>query len=154
MSVSIRQTIITALDTRLKAILISSGYITNLGQHIFEWRSVDLQETDLPAIIYRDISSGEALPVTIMGANSLREYPLEVLIEIHGADGSTTPAQMRSMIADVIKAIGTDPTFGGLAVMTEYLGDETSVEQADKTMGSTTVRIRIIYRTKIWNPYV
>lgn len=153
MADSIRQLIITALDTRLKTILVSGGYATNLGWNVFEWRSTDLQESELPALIYRDISSGEALAITIMGASSKREYPLDVEIEVKGADGSTTPAQMRSMIADVIKAIGTDPTFGGLADMTEYNGDETSVLQEDKIMGSTLMRFRIIYRTKIWNPY-
>jgi hypothetical protein len=154
MADSIRQQIISALDTRLKTILVANGYASNVGQHVYEWRSADLEESSLPGIIYRDISSGEALPVTIMAADSKREFPLDVEIDIHVKTGATSaPAQMRSMIADVIKAIGTDPTFSALAVMTEYNGDETSVEQQERTMGSATMRFRIIYRTKLWNPY-
>lgn len=152
MADNIRQRIMTALDTRLSGILVASGYATNAGQHVFGWRVSDIQESELPAIVYRDGRTKESEPVIIMGADSKRDYPLIVELDLHGTSGTATPEHMRSMIADVIKAIGVDPTWGGLAVMTELLGDEMDMAQADRTIAIATMSICITYRTKLWDP--
>ena len=153
MSDSIRQQIVTALDTRFKAILVANGYVTNLGEHIFEWRTTEVQEAELPALIWRDYAVSEAIPVTIMGASSLTEQAIDVELDIMAQDGPTTGATIRSLIADVQKAIGVDHTWGGLAIRTDDAGNETGRDQAGKITGSVTMRIRITYRTKLWNAY-
>jgi hypothetical protein len=149
MADSIRQQIITKLDTRLKAILIASGYKTNLGQRVFDWRDPAFGQTDLAGLSYRDVSTGNVETVTIAWPDSLQEFPLTVEMELKG----TTPAVMRQMMADVLKAIGVDPTWDGLAISTEYLGDETDTEEQEAVIGATTMRILITYRTKAWDPY-
>lgn len=150
---TLRQQIMTAVAARLAGILVASGYETNLGENVFEWRDPSLQASELPALVYRDISDDRIEILDLMGADSHTQMGLTCEIELHGSEGSTTPATLRSMIADVISAIGTDMTWGGLALFTEYLSDETSVGQADKIMGMTTVRIRINYIMKVWDAY-
>lgn len=150
---SIRQIILTALDTRLKAILIASGYETDLGLSVFEWRTTEFQATELPGITWRDYAASEAVPITIMGASSKVEQALDVEMDIMVQDGPDTGSTIRKCIADVQKAIGIDPTWGGLAVGTDDSGNETMRDQAGKITGSVTMRIRITYRTKAWNAY-
>ena len=107
---TIRQQLITAIDVKLKTILVAGGYRTNLGQNVIEWDLTPLDPSqDVFRLTYRDeeetradLSVGEqdmALPLTIL-----------VL-----AVGGTSLSEMRKMIADVVSAMYADPTWGGLA---------------------------------------
>lgn len=154
MADSIRQRILTALDTRLKTIRTSAGYETELGLNVYEWRVIDLQEMELPGLIWKDYAVGAAEPVTmIMGDESLTEQIMDIDITIKVQDGQDTASTIRKAIADVQKAIGTDETWGGLALMTSDNGNETERDQEDRITGSVTMRISITYHTTRWNAY-
>jgi hypothetical protein len=150
---SIRQRILTALDTRLKTIRTSAGYETELGLNVYEWRVIDLQEMELPGLIWKDYAVGEAEPATIMGDESLTEQTMDIDINIKVQDGQDTASTIRKAIADVQKAIGTDETWGGLALMTSDNGNETERDQEDRITGNVTMRIGITYHTTRWNAY-
>ena len=151
MADSIKKRIIAALDTVLKTILISNGYSTNAGQNVYDWITQNLPISSLPAYAYKNTGDTGGRIVTIAGpVNSIREYILNLDVNCI-AQGSTTRSQIRDMMADLMRAIGTDQTFGGLALYTEFSGDETAIEQQEETVGSTTVKIAITYRTKIWD---
>lgn len=143
---SIRQQIITALDTRLRTITIANGYHTNAGQRVFDWLDRDLADTELDAIVYRD-PANEILQETFNQINNR----VRVEIEVKTKSASTTGAQVRKLIEDVYKAIGTDETFGGLAHEAQPVSENIDIQQADKIMGSATVVIDIYYMTTKWS---
>jgi hypothetical protein len=151
MADSILQQIINALDVRLKTILTANGYQTNLGRNVYEHRVADLQETELPALIYRDISSVSEV-LTIQGPTSRHEHTLEVTLDIR-VSGATAPDNVRRALADTYKVLGTDPTFGALVVRTEWRGHEMQVEQESNTIAGITITIGLVYRTVVFDPY-
>lgn len=143
---SIRQSIITALDTRLRTITIANGYQTNAGQRVFDWLDRDLADTELDAIVYRDPANEISQETFSQVDNRVR-----VEIEVKTKSASTTGAQVRKLIEDVYKAIGTDETFGGLAHEAQPVSENIDIQQADKIMGSATLVIDIYYMTTKWS---
>jgi hypothetical protein len=142
---SIRQQIIEAIDTRFKAILKTGAYKTDIGQHVFDWLSRDLDPAELPALIYKDISNAISVDTLVLYNNKIT---LE--IELKAETAGTTAESLREMIEDVYKAIGTDDTWGDLAIDSEPVSEEMTMEQADKIVGSAKLTIEIEYRTPKW----
>ncbi len=151
MADSIRQLIINAIDSRLKLITIANGYETNIGGKVFEWRAVPVEEIDLPCIIYRDLSSVNS--VLTIGIGGYHESNLNIEVEVICAAGSVTPSTIRKMLADVIKAIGVDATWSGLASSTDPVSDAITIEQNEKIIGGANITFTITYRTKRWDAY-
>lgn len=143
---SIRQQIITALDTRLRTITTANGYLTNVGQRVFDWLDRDLADTELDAIVYRDPANEISQETFSQVDNRVR-----VEIEVKTKSASTTAAQVRKLIEDVYKAIGIDETFGGLAHEAQPVSENIDIQQADKIMGSATVVIEIYYVSTKWS---
>ncbi len=150
---TIRQRIIDAFDTRMKGILTASGYQTDVGKQVYAFRDAAFETSDMPAMKYKDTPEPEGVIVTIAGPDSQQEFPLEVEIEAKAMAGDATAAALRSIIGDIHKAVGVDQTWGGLALYTEPLQSDMATDQPEKTIGSATVRLRITYRTKLWDPY-
>jgi hypothetical protein len=148
---SVRKLIMAAVDARLKTILVTGGYMTNSGQNVYEWLSTDLAVSALPAIAYKDPTDSGGEIVVIAGpVNSLREFSLNVDFTLI-ASGADVRGQILNMIDDLVRAIGVDPTWGGLAISTDFDTNDTTIEQHEETIGSCTVKMSIIYRTKIWD---
>lgn len=143
---SIRQQIITALDTRLRTITIANGYKTNAGAHVFDWLDRDLADSELDAIVYRDTNNN-----IISEGFDYYENRMRVEIEAKAKSAATTAAQVRKIIEDIYKAIGTDETFGGLAHYSEPVSDALDIQQADKIAGSATVTIEVVYVAQKWS---
>lgn len=145
MTTSTRQQIITALDTRLKTILVTGGYNSDAGENVFDWLDRDLDDSELDALIYRDKSNNADM-------NDFDSVSNKVIVEIEvkTKSASTTGAQVRKMIEDVYKAIGTDETFGGLALGTMPQGEIIDIRQSDKITGSATITIEIEYESTKW----
>lgn len=146
MSDSTRQSIITALEARMRTILTANGYKTNAGAHVFDWLDRDLADAELDAIVYRDTNNN-----IISEGFDYYENRLRVEIEAKAKSAATTAAQVRKIIKDIYKAIGTDETFGGLAHYSEPVSDALDIQQADKIAGSATVIIEIIYVAQKWS---
>ncbi len=146
MADSKRQQIVMAIDARFKTIKTVNGYETNAGNNVYEWRSSPMIESELPGLIYRDTQETEALSIG---------YQVHTLtIEIEGyVVGSAAPASLRKLIADVIKAIGTDPLWGGLAEDTRPVEETIQVEQEERRIAGARIKIEVDYRTGIFNPY-
>lgn len=142
---SIRQNIMTAVDGRLKIITTANGYNTNAGAHVFDWLDRDLADSELDAIIYRDKSN----EISDSGFGTVINT-VTVEIEVKTKSASTTAAQVRKMIEDVYKAIGTDDTWGGLALTTIPQTDEIDLSQVEKIAGSAMIIVKIQYNTATW----
>jgi hypothetical protein len=147
MADSVRQDIIDAIDTRMKAILITGGYETNIGQNVFDWRAEPLEEDDLPALIYRDLSVETEVV-------SFATFVHKMVFSIMVACASSTPmTTIRKIIADIDKAVGVDHTWGGLALMTERISDESGVEINERKYAGCQIVFNVIFRTLAWNDY-
>ena len=144
MADSIRQQIINAVDARLKTITTVNGYNHNLGFNVFEWRDTSLSDPELPALIYRDISCETVY---------LEAHRHRLHIEVELVIKDISASAVRKMIADVLKAVGTDVQWSLLAINTHPEGDEMMVKQADKIIGGAIVRFAIEFRTVEWDPY-
>lgn len=142
---STRQDIIDAIDTRLKTIKTTAGYKTNAGTNVFDWLDRDLADSELDAIIYRDRNN-----VMDMADFDSKMNTVVVEIVVKTKSTTTTAAQVRKMIEDVYKAIGTDETWGGLALQTIPRTDEIDVQLSDKITGSGTITIEIQYESTKW----
>lgn len=150
MADSIRQQIIDAINTRLKTILKANGYETNLGQNVFEHRTTALGDSELPGINFKDVGCDVSQEDIAIGQHG---YELIMEAEITVKEGSTTAVQIRKMIADVIKATGVDPRWGGLAVSTSPVSDSLKFEQSEKIIAGALLTYSIMFRTNKFNPY-
>lgn len=146
MADSKRQQILSAIDTRLKTIKTINGYETNLGNKIYAWKATPLDDVDLPAAEYRDIANDHFKPAPI---GSFR-WALTIEIGVITASGTTTISDIRKMIGDVYKAIGTDITWSTLAQWTEQPSDKVEIEQQEKTIGGAKIVFQIIYDAAKW----
>lgn len=145
MTDSIRQQIIEKIDTRFKAILKTGGYKSDLGVHVYDWLKCDLDTTELPGLIYRDVEN-EIEPYTA----GLYNNKIILEIEIKAETGSTTAESLREMVEDVYKAIGSDDLWGGLAIDTQPRSEKIFIEQIDKIIGSAFLIIQIEYEKPKW----
>ena len=145
MSDSIRQQIMSALEARLKTIKKASGYKTNLGWNIAHWRVPPWAEADLPACTLRD-TSAENIPLALKTFKNI----ISVELEIACTSGSTTITDAYDLIEDVYRAIGTDQTFGGLALSAWLPSSEIVVEQEDRIIAGVRITMTIEYIAARW----
>ena len=139
MADTIRQQIITAVDTQLKTISVANGYRTALGATVQEWDLTPLSAANETTgrLEYRD-GGEDRLDLTV--GEQTMGLPLVIRVL---TPGSTSMADIRKMLADVAKAMYEDPTFGGLADDTNQEGPATldKGEEADEAAG-----VEILYR--------
>jgi hypothetical protein len=143
MADSKRQQIIEAIDTRLKTILTTGGYHSNIGQHVFEWKTSPFSDEQEPGVTYRDVSNNREAE----GAVNKFRWRLTVEIEVVS---QTTAETMRLMIADVLKAVGVDHTWGALAQRSGQPDTEMIVEQTDKIVTGAKITLPITYDAPLW----
>lgn len=147
---SIRQQIMDALVVRLRTILTADGYETNLGLNITEWRTTDVQVSELtsnPVADVRDVSES----VVISGGNEIHSLEVEITAYVLG---STMQTGTRDVIADIDAAIGTDPTFDGLVQKLPPVGNESvRTEQKDRKVGSVDINLTLDYVTGRFSPF-
>jgi hypothetical protein len=146
MADSKQQQIISALDTRLKSILTAGGYETNLGQNVAWFRQEPFSETESGI----SAEASENAPVWI-GAQCQLHF-LVVRVNVVLPAGAAAP-ELRKAIADVIKAIGTDLTFGGLAEDCTLGEMPQDIGQEAVRSGGAIINMIIEYTTEPWNAY-
>ncbi len=133
-----RQSIVDALETRLAAV---DG--VNLAA---VWHVSDLATGDLPAVLIRDTQ--DEMPEVGIDAGR-RDHKLSIEIEAL-AKGATALAAVRELIADIIAAIGTDYTFGGLAYDTQVATADVNLVDSATLIASAQLTLTIRYRTALW----
>lgn len=140
-----RQDIVNLVKTRFQAILVSGGYHSNVGQHVFVWRRAPVEAADLPALLIFDTENNPAWE-GLQGSTSKLDYMLKFEVYLM-ATGSAIDTTIRQLIADVYKAIGVDPQWGGSAGLTELEGDEILLDHEGEIMADARVKFSIRYRT-------
>lgn len=140
----------TAVKTRLQTITTANGYYTAIGSKVYEWRLTSFEDSDLPGI---DIRDTEDLIINELTAGNYNKHDHILTVQIQvNYSSATTPALARKMIADVLKAISTDLTWGSIAYNTTIADEPITMdlEQREGTYGSALIKINIFYRTTAW----
>lgn len=145
MADTIRQRIVDEVDKQFKKIKRTGGYKTDAGHHVFSWRDPPLDKRELPCIVYRDgIESIDIID------NSLESHTLPFEVDLIDL-GDTAPAKVRELIADIIRALGVDPTWNGLAIDTRLTAAGLSTAEASRKIGQASVNFDVLYRTDVLN---
>ena len=137
-----RQEIVNAIRSRLSEILVANGYDTDLGLNVFEWKVTAFAVSELPGVCFRDTERS----VTEL-TGGLRENRLTVEFILGAASGTATASTIRQAVADVVRCIDTDPTWGGLAWDTAIESDEMFMDHEGKLTGLAKVTATVKYQT-------
>ncbi len=135
-----RQAIVDAIRTRLAGILVSNGYNTDIGRHVFEWKVRAFSDSELPGVAFRDTD-----PTIRELTGGMQEVSLPVEFIIGAASGATTMAVIRAAITDVLAAINSDFTWGGLAWDTSIDTVEAFAEAEGKLTGLAKISSTVKY---------
>lgn len=135
-----RQQIVDAIRTRLAGILVANGYNTDIGLHVFEWKVTAFADSDLPAVTFRDTD-----PKIRELTGGMQEVSLPIEFIVGAASGATTMQVIRAAIKDVLSAINSDFTWGGLAWDTSIDTIEAFAEHEGKLTGLAKIGTTIKY---------
>ncbi len=142
-----RQRIVDRIKVLLATINTSNGFRTCVGDNLFEWKTFDFQDTELPGIDVRDTSE----TVNVVGGRHF--YTL--LIEIEAKVSASTSTQKgRHVLADIIKLMGQNFNLNNLAhKITPVENELLDFEQGNKKQGTVLIKFEVEYATKAFQPY-
>ena len=152
-----RQRLITEVDARLKTILITNGYLTDIGTIVRQWYTA---QESVDALHYRDVRQEPA-----EGPESYNQDFWSLIFEVEVAliSANATPEYARKVFADIYKALGTDdlwtitvtnPDDTELASGTRYLGDVMEVMHQEEKVFSPGLSFAIDFNTTVFDPFI
>ncbi|HEX8117927.1 MAG TPA: hypothetical protein VF521_11705, partial [Pyrinomonadaceae bacterium] len=111
-----RQRIVDAVKARFATITVANGYQTDIGLKQTEWnpgpRGADEDSDELPGHDIRD--EDETADIPVKNAGTYTRF-LEVVALGYVRETADGAATTRKALEDMIRAVGKDPTWGGLA---------------------------------------
>lgn len=132
-----RQSILDALKTLLQTIKVSNGFNTNLGDYVFHWQEYPVEYNE-ESLVIRDPDEDYE--------EKNNNYQCVLHIEIESRVFSNNPGLAGNQaLQDVLKAIGSDVTFSGLATRTKLITNEKQVETEGRSACSILLKIDVIY---------
>jgi len=149
------QTIFDAVLTRAATILTTNAYApglnyaTNIGSHLKEWQTTTLEPADLPALLVSDPIENSIVPEAGENAGLYRRE-LEIVFDAVLAEAGQNATEARKAIADIIRMIAVDPTWGGLARRTIPISDQLMLDDTGTRIGGARVRVKIIHSRPHW----
>lgn len=151
-----RQKIIDEVIARMQTILVTNGYQSDLGLHVGDCET-NWDESELPALSVFDLvaeeDGDENGDPEATNAKTTHSLPVQFRIFVKS---DTRTSDLRKMIADVKKAIGTDPRWKvanvGLALRTIPQKSGLVFTENFEVAGAA-VEVEIWYRTKVFNEY-
>jgi hypothetical protein len=152
MSDSRRQQIVDAIETRLGQIAPGKVYQLPDGPYtcgssikgVYPWRKAAFGKTEVPAIRFTD-DNADVNP----GPSTQHENKLQITLEGFVL-GSTSASAARSLMADVVACIGSDPRWGVLAYWTDLHSHAIDVEQSGDVIAGVQINFNVTYRTPLW----
>ena len=147
-----RQTIVTAVKAAMAYITVAHGYNNDIAA-VLEWLDDPLKSdlSQLPVVIMRDVD--EVIGTDTTEGNEgeeLAEHTLYFDIIVVGAAGSGTPAHIRKLIEDVVKAFSTLDIDTLEILSGSFLSSEMETEKLKKRIGAALVRFFVRYKTLAW----
>lgn len=144
--------ITAAIKARFEAITVVGGNYNYAYEEVYDdypGGNAALPESLLRVINIRD--NNEALDGTREQANdTLHDIRYTKFIDVIGRGYSA--AELRKMKNDILKSIGTDLTWGGLAFHTEFINARRNARDAfGNIISDWTIEIDIIFRKNAWS---
>ncbi len=150
MADTIRQQIINAIEIRFQGITIANDYQTNIGLNVSLWKDFPWEQGIDSGVDIRDPEC-----TAVADAFPTHTFRMMVKVTAFAKAGALTAKEIRDKtLADINKAIGVDPQWGGLAQNTEPPSDSIIIEQKDKIIGGVEITCVVQFRTKTWDPYI
>jgi hypothetical protein len=148
---TIRTQILAAFLARVQSITIANGYGSLLGKVVMTNSDTETEALfpgEALACVIRDRGGQE-----LAGMAGENFGTIEVEISVFCADPvqATADELCRSAHADLLAAIGTDKTFGGLCDDTVTAGADFVTVQKAKSAITITQKAVINYRAQRWN---
>jgi hypothetical protein len=143
-----RQTLWNAVKGRMALINGTGGYQTSVGSDIREWQLTPLERTDIDCLLISDPREvpGEDQNKNSGGFNRYLEFELKAFL----AESTASPEKARKVEEDLIKAIGVDERWGGLARRTHMGISEIAVDEKGARIGGLDFTIRIEFSRARW----
>jgi hypothetical protein len=156
MADSIRQKIVDELKRRLMAISITNGYETDLGGGPINEMPVSYQEEELPALGVFDVVNTVNQEYA-QQKRLINELSCQVRVFLQR---ETDARQARKMIADIKRAVITDPTtkerdatLGGIAVDMQPEQDGPDVPKDSYQIDGAVVAFMVQFLAAPFNDY-
>jgi hypothetical protein len=144
---SVRQDLVDRVKARFALITQANGYLTNIGQKQTEWH---LHPKDLDDTPGHDIQDGRE-PAFIKEKNAgVYERRLRVMVIAEVPEPNPGAAETRKALADMIKAVGVDPKWGGLARRTLPVDEDVTVDDTNQRIGAARLTFDIEYSRAPW----
>ena len=149
---SVRESIVAALVTRMQGITVGGGYQTDFGSYVETWKSIPAQfESKLLNI--RDTGDDPSTEF-LNGPFNYQTHFLTIEIDLVAGDiGSSVETYLRKGITDVYSAMnsGAGDSLGVAGViMSIPMGDVFDVTQEERRVAGARITLRVQYRTKLW----
>lgn len=149
MSDSLRETVVQALNARLQTITVANLYETNAGLNVSSWRDTPLDINTLPALVWRDTDA--ATPEA--GALDVHRLNVEIDCVVAGTSLNSVMILLRKLIADVVKALGSDLTLGGAVHDILQGGEEIHVQHEEHKLMNATLAFVLVFSSAHFDPY-
>ncbi len=136
--------IIIAIINQLKTISISSGFFTNAGSCVDDWRFTDIPISELPCIVVRD----ESEDIERKGQFDRRTLNIEVIGWITIDDMN----DVRNFQQDIetVMANGGGPIYPDSVYLSRMIGrPEMIPEQENKKLARITLSYEVHYRVRV-----
>lgn len=146
-----RQQIVDAVKARFVGITVANGYQTDIGAKQTEWhpgpKGADPEADELPGHDIRD----EVERTIIEDKNrGVYERALEITVVAEVKEPAPGAALARKALEDLIKAVGVDPTWGGLARRTLPVEDDITVDELGQQVGAARLVFTVEYSRSPW----
>lgn len=148
MSVTKRQKIVDAVIARLSTISVEAGYETDLGARVEEW-PVRFDESEVPAVGVYDLPD-EITKDSLHSRGAT--HRLKIQVRIFTAKGARA-RDLRQMIGDVVRGVGEDILWGGLAMDTEPNSEGLIIPTEAMEVAGAAIEFTVVYNTATFDPY-
>jgi hypothetical protein len=146
-----RQQIVDKVKERFAGITTTNGYQTEIGSKQTEWnpgpKGADPEADELPGHDIRD----EVETAEVNNKNSgTFDRALEIVVIAELKEAVPGAALARKALEDLIKAVGKDPTWGGLARRTLPVEEDINVDELGQQIGAARLRFKVEYSRRPW----
>jgi hypothetical protein len=151
---TVRQTIIDAVDYRLKTILTANGYNTDIGENARPWIDEPAEQAELPRVEYRDTD----VDINIENEpDNVHTCKLAITGEVI-MSGATAIEEARKAETDLLQAIYIEAgpesgRWGGVALKTDPPKTKVIIKQTAEKNVAIDFSFDITYRTLTWDPF-
>ena len=147
-----RQKIVDKVVSLCEGISVANGYQTDIGAVVGDWVQ-HYEEHELPAVSVCDLEEDVQ---SDMNDEYIDIYRMSVVVRVQFA-ADPRPEEARKMIADVLKAIGTNPRLMDSGAPLAHRLDlrRTGFVQSEEAMqvAAANIELDVYYHTPKWNYY-